>query len=327
MSLQAVPIIDVAPFLHGSAADKRAVAGRIGRACEDIGFFTIVGHGVPPDLYETLRAQALAFFRRPAAERAAVAQPASKVSRGYSGHATRALAYSLGTQTPPDLQQSYAMGPIDPPPLDAVGTPAEAAFFHPNFWPEDQPALRVAFEAYYRSMEGLATGVLRMFAVALGLPERHFDATCERHTSTMRAILYAAQTEPPAPGQLRAGVHSDYGTLTILRGDDVPGGLQVKLRHGDWVDVHPAPDSFVCNIGDLMMRWTNDRWTSNLHRVANPPPAFAGIERVSVPFFHNPNFDAEIRCLDPDAAAKYEPVVFGEFFLGKHLKAQKMQVA
>ena len=166
-----------------------------------------------------------------------------------------------------------------------------------------------------------------MFAVALDLPVHYFDDKADRHTSTMRTILYAAQTEPPQPGQLRAGVHSDYGTLTILRGDDVPGGLQVKLRHGDWVDVHPAPDSFVCNIGDLMMRWTNDRWISNLHRVANPPPEFAAIERVSVPFFHNPNFDAEIRCLDEGADARHAPVVFGDFFLGKHLKAQNMKVA
>jgi isopenicillin N synthase-like dioxygenase len=128
----------------------------------------------------------------------------------------------------------------------------------------------------------------------------------------------------PVEGQLRAGAHTDYGTLTIVRGDDVPGGLQVKVRSGEWVDIHPAPDSFICNIGDLMMRWTNDRWLSNLHRVANPPPEHASVPRFSVAFFHNPNFDAEIKCIDPDAPAKYEPVIFGEYYMGKHLKAQNM---
>lgn len=121
-------------------------------------------------------------------------------------------------------------------------------------------------------MEKLADQVLRVFALALDLDEHHFDGKLKNPTSAMRAILYPAQLTPPEPGQLRAGAHTDTGTLTVLRGDDVPGGLQVRIRDGSWVDVHPEPDSFVCNIGDLMMRWTNDRWLSNMHRVANPPP-------------------------------------------------------
>lgn len=322
-----VPLIDVGPFFSGDETQRRQVAADIRHACEEIGFFTITGHGVPGAVYDALRREALAFFELPEAQRALVAQPRSKISRGYSAHATRALAYSLGDATPPDLQQSLAMGPVDAAPAAAVGTPAENAFFHPNYWPADPPGLKDAFETYYRHMSTLATEVLRMFAMALGLDAHAFDDRVDRHTSTMRAILYPAQTTPPEPGQLRAGAHTDYGTLTIVRGDDVPGGLQVRIRSGEWVDIHPAPDAFICNIGDLMMRWTNDRWLSNLHRVANPPPAHAGTQRLSVAFFHNPNFDAEIRCIDPDGAAKYPPVVFGEYYLGKHLKAQNMTTA
>ena len=321
-----VPVIDVAPFLGGSAEDKRRVATQIREACEEIGFFSVVGHGVPATAFDDLRREVMAFFALPEAERERVAQPASKVSRGYSAFANRALAYSMGDATPPDLQQSYAMGPIDPPPASAVGTPAERAFFHPNIWPQQPAGLQGAFEAYYRHMESLSAEVLRMFAVALDLDEHHFDSKLAHHTSAMRAILYPAQHTAPRPGQWRAGAHTDYGTVTILRGDDVPGGLQVRIRSGEWVDVHPAPDSFVCNIGDLMMRWTNDRWLSNLHRVANPPPEHAHLQRLSVAFFHNPDFDAEIRCIDPHAAALYEPVQFGAYYLGKHLKAQNMTV-
>lgn len=324
LKYDSVPVIDVSPYLSGDLAQKMQVARQIRQACEEIGFFSIVGHGVPSSEFETLRHELMAFFELPESEREKVRQPASGVSRGYSSFANRALAYSMGDVTPPDLQQSYAMGPIDPCPASAVGTPAEAAFFHPNIWPDRPPGLKLAFESYYRHMEKLAHQVLRMFALALELDEHHFDGALQHPTSAMRAILYPAQLTPPEPGQLRAGAHTDYGTLTVLRGDDVPGGLQVRVRDGTWVDVHPEPDSFVCNIGDLMMRWTNDRWLSNMHRVANPPPEHAHVQRLSVAFFHNPDFDAEIRCIDPNAAALYEPVRFGEYYLGKHLKVQHM---
>ncbi|WP_395346620.1 isopenicillin N synthase family dioxygenase [Variovorax sp. UC122_21] len=325
--MQNVPVIDVRPFLEGSAADKILVATQIRDACEQIGFFTIVGHGVPMASYENLRSQALAFFALPEEERMRTAQPASKISRGYSAHASRALAYSMGDTTPPDLQQSFAMGPVDGAPAAARGTPAETAFFMPNYWPEKPAALKAAYEDYYRRCSALATEVLRMFAVALDLDEHYFDGKVDQHTSTMRTILYPGQDTAPVEGQLRAGAHTDYGTLTIVRGDDVPGGLQVRIRSGEWVDVHPAPDSFVCNVGDLMMRWTNDRWLSNVHRVANPPPEFASVPRFSVAFFHNPNFDAEIRCIDANAPSKYEAVQFGAYYMGKHLKAQNMTKA
>lgn len=327
LAYNSVPVIDVAPYLGGGAEQKMQVARQIRHACEEIGFFSIVGHGIPAEAFEKLREEVMAFFALPEDERAKVRQPPSGVSRGYSSYANRALAYSMGDVTPPDLQLSYAMGPVDPCPVSAIGTHAEAAFFHPNIWPEQPSGLRFAFEAYYRHMEKLAHQVLRMFAMALGLDEYHFDGMLRHPTSAMRAILYPAQHTPPEPGQLRAGAHTDYGTLTVLRGDDVPGGLQVRIRDGRWIDVHPEPDAFICNIGDLMMRWTNDRWLSNMHRVANPPPEHAHAQRLSVAFFHNPDFDAEIRCIDPGAEALYAPIEFGEYYLSKHLKAQHMNAA
>ena len=86
--------------------------------------------------------------------------------------------------------------------------------------------------------------------------------------------------------------------MTFVRGDDTPGGLQVKHRNGGWIDVHIPPNAFVCNIGDLMMRWSNDRWVSTLHRVAVPPPDAVPQDRISLVFFQSPNPDAVIRCLD-----------------------------
>jgi isopenicillin N synthase-like dioxygenase len=130
----------------------------------------------------------------------------------------------------------------------------------------------------------------------------------------MRLNYYPAPATEPAPGQLRAGAHTDYGGFTILSGEDVPGGLQVRTRDGRWVDVTTTPTTFVVNIGDLLMRWTNDRWLSNLHRVVNPP---AGAEtpgaRLSIAFFNHPNYDVLIECLPSQGPARHPPVLSGEY--------------
>jgi len=113
--------------------------------------------------------------------------------------------------------------------------------------------------------------------------------------------------------------------MTFVRGDDTAGGLQVKHRQGGWVDVHIPSDGFCCNIGDLMARWSNDRWVSTLHRVAVPPPDAVPTDRISLVFFQNPNPDAVIRCFEscvrPGETAKYPPITVAEHYLGKLMKA------
>ena len=139
----------------------------------------------------------------------------------------------------------------------------------------------------------------------------------------MRIIRYPAVRQTPLEGQLRAGQHTDYGAMTFVRGDDVPGGLQVKHRNGDWIDVHIPRDGFCCNIGDLMMRWSNDRWVSTLHRVAVPPSDAVPSDRISLVFFQFPNPAAVIRCIPScvGAGEKYPPITTAEHYLGKLMKA------
>ena len=316
------PVIDVAPFLSG--ADRSGVARAIGRACEDIGFFTIVGHGVDPTLVRRMYDVSRAFFDLPAAEKQKVRRPRPEQSRGYIGLGEENLAYGAGRDAT-DLKEFFAIGPVDVPDEPYYTAPAAYPSFAPNVWPERPAELRVVYTDYYRAMERLAADLMRAFALALGLSEDFFRDKTDRHISGIRVINYPDQPEPPAPGQLRAGPHSDYGALTILKTENVPGGLEVLNRAGHWVPVAPVVDAFVINLGDLMMHWTNDRWISTLHRVANPPrDAALGSRRQSIVFFYQPNYDALIECLPgcsgPTNPPRYPPVTSGEHRLRKFLK-------
>ena len=320
-----VPVIDIAPFLGGNEAARRAVAGAIDGACREIGFFTITGHGIPEELIAETRAQAVAFFGQPEAEKLKVERPPQKVSRGYNRFRDRSLSYTLGVAAPPDLQEAYAFGPEAITGEDYDPDDPATAMLAGNLWPERPEGFRDTMLAYYDAMSALGAHMMRIVAMALDVDEDFFADKFDHQSSNSRLIHYPAQDEPPEESQLRAGMHTDYGAVTFVRGDDVPGGLQVKLRHGEWIDVHPVPGSFVCNIADAVMRWTNDRYVSTLHRVVNPPREAARQDRISLVFFHMPNHDAVIRCIPGCAGAggveKYPPITFTEHYLGKILKA------
>jgi isopenicillin N synthase-like dioxygenase len=190
-------------------------------------------------------------------------------------------------------------------------------WFAANVWPKGLPGFQPALQDYYRAMESLAADLMRLFALALELPADAFARSIDRHISSLCLNHYPALDSAPQPGQLRAGEHTDYGSLTIVAPTDAPGRLQVLTREDGWVEVDPPPGHFVVNIGDLMAQWTNDRWVSTLHRVGLPEAgAGAQARRLSLVFFHQPNDDALIECiptcLAPGEAARYQPVTSGE---------------
>jgi isopenicillin N synthase-like dioxygenase len=326
MKLLNVPVIDISPFRLGGEADKQAVADAVNRACRDIGFLVIRGHGVDPALIERTRAVSRAFFDLPAADKLRVARPSVDVARGYIGVDEESLARSRDPAAyGSDLNESFMIGPVDPPPAEYAFAPAAGRHFAPNIWPERPVELREVWSDYYRSMGALAELLMRIFARALGLPERYFDDKVDRHISRLRVRNYPAQLVPPEPGQIRAGAHSDYGSLTILATEDKPGGLQVCNAAGEWVDVPIVPDCFIINIGDLLARWTNDAWVSTLHRVVNPPAgAGADSRRQSLVFFHNPNYDAAIVNLLGGEAAKYPPTTSGDHLRKLYVATQNV---
>ena len=316
-----VPVIDLAPAF-GDLDARRMVAQRIGQACEEIGFFAIAGHGIAPPTIDDIWRTARDFFDLPLERRLAAQVPYAGYPYGYVPYLAESLAYSLGEEAPPDLKETFSMGPLNRPAV--TSRDADAAFVYArNIWPAEPPRFRAAWEAYYTEMGDLAARLMRLFALALDLDEGHFDQLIDRHVSGLRAANYPHQDQPPLPGQLRAGAHADYGSLTILLQDDAPGGLEVRAGAGDWHPVPAVSGTFVINLGDLMARWTNDRWVSTMHRVVNPPPQAPGsTRRQSIAFFHTPNWDAPIACIEtclaPGDRARYPVVRAGVHLMEKY---------
>ncbi len=312
MLLPTVPVIDLR---------SPDAAAQIGDACEHVGFFQITGHGVDPAVVNDAWNATAAFFDEPDAVRNAVAMPHPGYPYGYQGYEVERLASSLGDTTPPDRKHSYSIGPIAAV-THEVSDPDEVWIRSANLWPSTPPRFRQAMEAYYDAMGRLCEHVMSLMAIALHQPVDYFQQFISAHTSALRLLDYPHSSTPPLPGQLRAGAHTDYGTLTVLRQEQKPGGLEVRAFDGTWVPVDAVDDAFVVNVGDCLARWTNDRWRSTLHRVVNPPPDAAGsTRRQSVVFFHNANWDAEISCipscLDAPESPKYQPVLAGRHLMSK----------
>ena len=315
----AVPTIDIGPFLDGDAGAMRATAGQVARTCEQTGFLIISGHRFPAELLGRAQRELFAFFDLPAQAKNRWHPSGPSRQRGYHGFATRGLAYTLGEQTPPDLRESAFLGPVDDHRSYYAGMPEAATSYAPNLIPDEPTGLAATLVALYREYERLARDMMCVFAAALRLPEGFFDRTLERHFSIMSCHHYPVLEKPPLPGQLRTGAHTDYGAMTILATTDAEGGLEVRLPDGSWAGVRPKPGEFVVNLGDMMARWTNDRWTSTLHRVVNPPLGMARSRRLSIGMFVHPNYDQKIECV-PTCLAPGETPRYPAITAGEHIK-------
>lgn len=303
----ALETFDLGAFESAVGAARAEAAARLDRICRETGFLVLTGHGVPDDVIAAQWAAVERFFALPVEEKAKIAAPAG-YPYGWIGPLKEALAASKGVETPPDLKESFNGGPLTVPP-DACAD-AMAFCYQSTLWP-DLEGFRPAWEAYYAQMEALAVRIMAGFAAALGLDADHFAPAIGNPISALRALHYPATGAVAEADQQRAGAHTDYGTLTILLPEAGRGGLQVQ-QGGDWVDVTAPEGAFVINIGDLMARWTSDRWVSTLHRVVAKPNQPA---RKSLAFFHQPDWEAEIAPLD--GSDTYPPVLSGPYLMGK----------
>jgi isopenicillin N synthase-like dioxygenase len=307
-----VPVIDFTAFREGGAAGKATVATAIREACEDTGFFYLSGHGIAQSQIDAIFAASRRFFALPFEERLKV-RLTPQQNRGYQPLGSRMYGDKADA---PDLNESFKyqheLPPDDPDILD--GNRVHAA----NLWPENLPGWRETLIGYYDQMERLTDGLLRGFALALDLPEGYFHAFYRKPLTQINLLHYPPHP-PVTPGrQYGLRPHSDTTAFTVLAQGEV-GGLQVE-QGGDWIEAPPLGGTFVINIGDMMARWTNDRFASTPHRVINR----SGLERYSVPFFAIPDFDAVVECLPscagPGRPAKYPPLRVGDFMRDSNAK-------
>jgi isopenicillin N synthase-like dioxygenase len=300
-----IPIIDLSPLVAHDPAGERRVAAEIGAACRGIGFFYVSGHGVPQAVISAVFAAAADFF---------TGSPGIKEAVQFSGPGGNRGYIKLGGETldpgkPPDFKEAFNIGlelaPDDPDLL------AKRPFRAPNLWP-DMPGFRTTMLDYFDRMWSLGKTLHRAFAIDLGISPIFFDDKFRKPMATLRLLHYPPSDRPLDPGQLGAGVHTDYGNVTLLATGSV-GGLMVRDRTGRWLDAPVVPGAFVCNIGDCLMRWTNDIYVSTPHKVVTPP----GRDRYSIAFFFDPDPDAMVACLptcaDSARPAKYPPVTGAEF--------------
>src|SRR4030088_1813844 len=305
MPMNAIPVIDIAPLVNGSPEQAHAVPRALGNACRDVGFFYISGHGVPPALIDRVFKTSAAFFAGPASIREAASFSGPGGNRGY----IRLGGETLDPGRPADVKEAFNIGPELAPadPQLLAWSPFRAA----NLWP-DVPGFRDAMIDYFNRLWRLGRDLHRGFALDLGLEAGFFESRLDKPNATLRLLHYPPVTAPSSDGQLGAGVHTDYGNVTLLAPDAV-GGLMIRDRSGRWLDAPVVPDAFICNIGDCLMRWSNDVYGSPPHKVVSPPAA----DRYSVAFFLDPNPAAVVECLptctSPERPAKYKPITGAQF--------------
>ena len=315
-----VTAVDLALFRAGDDGDRAAVAAAIDAAWRGSGFLQVTGHGVPDQLCRGMLDVTGRFFDQPLTTKSRYVVADKEANRGYAPSGSEALSYSLGDDvTAPDLFEAFNVGRDD-----TVGQYYDRyrRFFAPNVWPDEPADFRAVWNRYERAADALAQTLLTAFALALELPPLFFLDRTKHAIATRRGINYERRADEPdvEPGQLRMGAHTDYGILTLLLADDVPG-LQI-LRDGTWHDVATPSGTILVNIGDMLARWTNDRWHSTMHRVVPPPPAATGpVRRRSVARFLEADPDCVIECLPSCCSdanpARYTPVEAGDWLLAK----------
>lgn len=324
-----VPVIDLSSAWTGDPVARRRVARALGRACETSGFLAVLGHAVPASTIAGMYSAAQELFALPPDRKATLSStPDDPLMRGYGRKGSLAAsnvdASVAEERALPDLSETWTYNRLGEPGAAGLPDDADPRLAGPNRWP-DLPGFRDAVRSYYGEMERLAVELMRLFALALDLPEDWFDGSVDQHMTNLTVNYYPPQPVAPAEGQLRKGQHSDWGSLTVLYQDDAPGGLQVLDKRGQWLDVPAIEGSFVINIGDLMAIWTNDRWVSTVHRVVNPPRELAQRDRYSIPFFHQPNFGARIECIPtctgPGNPPRHAPTTSGPYILEKFRRA------
>ncbi|MFH8613308.1 isopenicillin N synthase family dioxygenase [Streptomyces sp. NPDC018029] len=293
-SASRIPTVDLRPWLSGDPDARARTARTVDEALRTAGFLLVTGHGVDPALRTAIRSSARGFFHLPAEAKRPYAVRVG--GRGWLGPGAEANSYAEGTPAPPDLKESLSFAADDP-----TGDPAvDTEWFTPNTWPEETPELRALVQTYLHEMRALSDRLLELLAVALGEADDFFTRHTTHPTWGFNINWYPGRERvgDPEPGQFRIGPHTDFGTVTVLDRQAGRGGLQVFTDEGGWEDAPFDPAAFTVNIGDLMARWTGNRWQSGRHRVLPPPADHPTEELMSLVYFYECDPGTDVKGID-----------------------------
>lgn len=303
VAAQRIPVVDIGGSFSPRLEARRAVAREVRDACTGIGFFYIANHRVPQALIDAQFDCARRFFEQPLAEKMALHMKNSPSTAGYEPIGGQVLDSqdAASDKAPPDLKESfYCAMELDD---DHPWAQKRMRGFGHNQWPRDLPGFREQTLAYRAAIRALGDRVLAILALSLELPEGHFKAFYDMPGTTLRLLRYPPHPQAALANQLGAGAHTDWGGVTLLAQDGL-GGLEVRNIEDQWVQATPTPGTFVINLGDLMQRWTNGIYRSNMHRVRNNS---SERDRYSIAFFYSPRPDSRIECLPTCTDAAHPP--------------------
>jgi isopenicillin N synthase-like dioxygenase len=308
--MSVIATVDISRW-HAGGAAADAVAGEVDESLQRAGFILVTGHGVDPGLAAAVRAASRTFFADADAVKQRYRVPVG--GHGWIGPGAEANGYAEGTETPPDLKESYSLGAET-----ETGDPdVDRIWFAPNVWPAEVPELHALVTEYTAAMRRVSDDLLALFAHALRLPSNPWAALADRPTWTMNINHYppVSVVGEPEPGQFRIGPHTDFGTVTVLDREPGAGGLQVYSEAEGWADAPYRPDALTVNVGDLLEYWSGRRWPSGRHRVLPPQPEAPEEDLVSLIYFYEANHDALVAPLDPPIGkvAGLEPVTSSDF--------------
>lgn len=293
-----IPIVDLQPFLTGDGSARQAVVDRVYQACHEIGFFYIINSGISSNLIKQVFFHSQQFFKLSDEIKTRIAWLDESHNSGYVGIERERLNPSQSG----DLKEALNLN------LHAIAQNSE---FSNDF--------RSCVLSLWTACVEVTNTILKTFALALELPEDFFVNNHNEQAHTLRLLHYPPLQQSPKRGQVRAGEHSDYGSITLLFQDDI-GGLEVQTKNGEWIAAPTVPNSIIVNTGDLMQRWTNRVFCSTKHRVAIPTDERAKRSRYSVAFFCHPNDNTKLACLPSCYSAQptvYPPISAKNYLLSR----------
>jgi isopenicillin N synthase-like dioxygenase len=317
-----IPVLDLGPFLSGERGALEKCSTELRYICETVGFHYVSNHGVPQELIDRTFAEAERFHAQPLDAKMQV--PITPEMRGYMpmrGSTTRTSDLSQGNK--PNVNEAFFVQRETTPPEADSGKP----FRGPNLWPSNLPGFREHVVEYYEALEGLAVRMLPIYAAALNLPIDFFSPGFQRPMGVLRLTHYPVSQY--SQKEFALAPHTDSSFLTILAQNKVPG-LQILTRRGIWIDAPVIEGTFVINSGDILRRWTNDRFLSTPHRAFNT----SGTPRYAIPYFCHPDPDYVMECLptclEPDRPQRYPAETSADYmtwFAGRNYDHVRQQSA